>query len=371
LHCLFPCWDSRGDFIAPSFFHGIRISNESKLPNPIQSASSSVIAIVAPAEGLTTEPVLIRKRKDTEKITGLLKRCLDAIFLQTEAQVVIISCKDGEETQAIQRLKEIESSLGVKPTILLCPKIWDKDAAKYEMIKTELVAISKKLSAVSILDLPQSATKSIFPASERVLGCYPHVKAADGENTPYSAFLAGVIAKTDEEKGFWHSPSNQTVNGISALSVPVDYSDDDECLANQLNRNKIVTIIRPSNEFRVWGNSGGYSEDKKEFRFISVLRTHDVINESLKASLRWAIDQGITRNLLEQIQASVNTFLSSLRKKGAIIDGYCWPDDEENSDEEIMQGRVHFQFKWTPVFIAESINFKSVLTAEYLKKIRG
>ena len=55
---------------------------------------------------------------------------------------------------------------------------------------------------------------------------------------------------------------------------------------------------------------------------------------------------------------------------GAIIDGYCWPDDEENSDEEIIEGRVHFQFKWTPVFIAESINFKSVLTTEYLKKLR-
>jgi phage tail sheath protein FI len=96
------------------------------------------------------------------------------------------------------------------------------------------------------------------------------------------------------------------------------------------------------------------------------------MHESLKRSLRWAIDQGITRNLLEQIQASVNGFLQgTLRKQGAIIDGYCWPDDEENSDEEIMQGRVHFQFKWTPVYVAEAILFKSVLTTEYLKKLKG
>jgi phage tail sheath protein FI len=328
--------------------------------------------MIVSSPGLSEESILVSKQKHIDQTKDMVKRCLNGVYFQTEAKVVLINCKEGKEAEKIKSLKNIEAELGIKPNIILCPKLWGKDISAYEPIKAELISIAKKLKAVAILDLPKEKTNETFSASERILGCYPSVKAPDGELTPYSAYLAGVMARTDEELGFWHSPSNKIIYGIQGMSEPIDYSDEEDSLAHDLNSKKIITIIRPNSDFRVWGNSGGYSEDQRAtFRFLSVVRTQDVMNAAIKESLRWAIDQGITRNFLEQIQARVNNYLSALRKMGAIIDGYCWPDHEANTNEEIIEGRVHFQFKWTPVYMAESINFKSVLTDEYLKKLRS
>ena len=60
-------------------------------------------------------------------------------------------------------------------------------------------------------------------SSPRCVLCYPHVKVYDEATDsttlqPYSPFLAGVLAAKDLDKGYWWSPSNTEIEGITGMS---------------------------------------------------------------------------------------------------------------------------------------------------------
>ncbi len=72
------------------------------------------------------------------------------------------------------------------------------------------------------------------------------------EMVPSSPFVAGLIAKIDNEEGFWVSPSNKEISGIVGTSCPVDFTlGDSSCRANLLNENEVATIIHQKG-YRLW-----------------------------------------------------------------------------------------------------------------------
>jgi phage tail sheath protein FI len=362
------------------YFHGIRIVEQSTLNPSISTKSSSVIAILGtvsetPKEFEIGKPYLVNTIAGSKSfVGGSVSDALKAIFLQTQAQVVVCGMRKQEDLKAASdAIINIKQVLDLNLGFIIAP-------AMASTILPSLKAIAEKTKSVLIVDVPEkdnlpdeSILESI--ASERVYPCYPKLLLleADGSTKayPYSSFLAGVFAKTDTEKGFWYSPSNQRISGVVGLSVPVPYIDDDpQCLANILNKKKITTVIRDDG-FRVWGNSGLYDNNTPAYKFISVVRTKDVINRSLRQSLRWAIDRGITRNLITEITAKVQEFLAQLKLQGAIIDGSVSADEGQNTPAALVEGEIFFHIEFTPVFIAERITFTSVLTDKYLKSISG
>ncbi|MBN4742952.1 phage tail sheath family protein, partial [Escherichia coli] len=86
--------------------------------------------------------------------------------------------------------------------------------------------------------------------SKRLFMVDPGVQVWDSatnaaRKAPASAYAAGLFAWTDAEYGFWSSPSNKEIKGITGTSRPVEFLDGDEtCRANLLNSAKIATIIR-------------------------------------------------------------------------------------------------------------------------------
>jgi len=94
-----------------------------------------------------------------------------------------------------------------------------------------------------------------------------------------------------------------------------------------------------------------------------------MINDSLLRAHLWAIDRNITRTYLEDVCESVNTYLASLKSEGAILGGVCYATRGSNSIEDICEGRVYFDFEFTPPYPAESIVFRSYLTHDYIKEI--
>jgi phage tail sheath protein FI len=64
-------------------------------------------------------------------------------------------------------------------------------------------------------------------------------------NEPPSARIAGLIARIDNDRSFWWSPSNNVVNGILGTSRAVDFAlGDPNARANYLNENEVATIIQ-------------------------------------------------------------------------------------------------------------------------------
>jgi phage tail sheath protein FI len=176
-----------------------------------------------------------------------------------------------------------------------------------------------------------------------------------------------VLASSDNERGFWWSPSNQEVFGLVSIDYPVDFQlGDSTSLANVLNEGKVTTFIRQGG-FRVWGNLTGSIDPK--WQFLSVRRTADIINDSILVNHLWAVDRNITRTYLEDVADGVNAYLATLTNLGAILGGRCWPDPDLNSPDQIALGKVYFNFEFTPPYPAQTVTFRSILTNEYLSEL--
>jgi phage tail sheath protein FI len=242
-------------------------------------------------------------------------------------------------------------------------------------VVTALLEVADRLRAMVVADCPngtreQATTYQAEFTSARLYSVYPWAKVQKGENVveePLSPRVAGLIAKSDNDRGFWWSPSNQEIKGIIGLSKPVDFTlGDSQCVANYLNEHKVATVIQQDG-YRLWGNRTASSDTK--WQFLSVRRTADLINDSLLAAHLWAIDRNINRTYTEDVCESVNSYLRYLKNIGAIINGTCWADKNLNTSENIQLGNITFDFDFTPSFPAEHITFRSRLTSDYLEEI--
>ena len=144
----------------------------------------------------------------------------------------------------------------------------------------------------------------------------PGVITADGEVLA-SPSVAGLIAVNDLQNGFWTSPSNRAIQGVLGISRQLSHgfvgsqSDD-------LNKNQIAAIVRDAG-YRLWGNETLASEPS--YRFLSVARTANAIEDSLSAAHKWAVDRNITARYFDLVAQSVNGFLAKLRITGR---NYRW-----------------------------------------------
>ena len=311
--------------MAEQFLHGVEVIEMDVGTRPIKTVASSVIGLVgtAPQGPVNTPTLILGSRVDAIKIFGedtpgyTIPAALNAIFDQAGAVVVVVNVADPEneehlgedgeidpskitaadiiggtnsdgEYRGVQCLLAAQSECAVQPRILIAPGFTHQSTDDtVNPVATALQTISDRLRAIVILDCPndtkESATKYAKAlASSRAYCVYPWVKVTKNDQIveePASSRIAGLIAKSDNERGFWYSPSNQTINGIVGLSKPIDFTlGDTVCVANYLNENNVATIIQQDG-FRLWGNRTTSSDSK--WVFLSVRRTADMINDSL------------------------------------------------------------------------------------------
>lgn len=243
-------------------------------------------------------------------------------------------------------------------------------------VVAELIGIAERLRAVIFADCPNTNDEDAIAyagdfGSKRVMAIDPKVIKvdADGNNQTEwtSACAAGLQAKSDNDRGFWWSLSNQNINGIIGTSRPIDFTlGDSSSRANLLNEQKVSTVIRQDG-FRFWGNRTLSSDPK--WAFLCVVRTADIINDSLMAAHLWAVDRGITKQYVTDVVEGVNAYLRHLVNIGAILGGECWADPDLNTPDQIAQGKIYFDFSFTPVYPAEHIVFRSHLVDDFISEI--
>lgn len=243
-------------------------------------------------------------------------------------------------------------------------------------VVSELLGIANRLRAVIIADGPNTndadaiAYRGDF-GSKRVYVVDPKVLVLDDDGTTITDWssprVAGLIARIDNERGFWWSPSNQEIYGIQGTARTIDFVlGDASSRANLLNENEVATIIRQDG-FRLWGNRTCSSDQK--WAFLCVVRTADIINDSLMRAHLWAVDRGITKQYVNDVIEGVNAYLRNLVGLGAILGGTCWADPDLNTADQIADGKVYFDFDFTPVYPAEHIIFRSHLTNNYISEV--
>ena len=388
--------------MAEQFLHGVEVSEITSGPRTIRTTKSSVIGLIGTAPDADNtvfplnKPVLIvGSRREAAKLgaTGTLPMAINGIFDQIGAMVIVVRVEAGEDEaetianiiggvdsqtgdyKGVQAFLSAESIVHAAPRILIAPGFThQRPNNQANPVISSMLVIADRLRAVIIADGPNTNDQEAITwrndfGNARVYVVDPWVKIfIDNEQVvPSSPYIAGLIARSDNENGFWWSPSNQEIYGIVGTARPVDFTlGDANCRANFLNENEVTTIIRQEG-YRLWGNRSCSSDPK--WAFLSVRRTADLINDSLLRAHMWAVDRNITRTYLDDVVESVNAYLAHLKALGAILGGQCYPDPELNTPANIAQGKVYFDFDFTPPYPAERIVFRSHLINDYIKEL--
>jgi len=299
------------------------------------------------------------------------KVSIDYTATQTAGQITKKEIQGGihaatGKPKGILALLAAQSAVHVTPRLLIAPGYTHE-----KTVCDELLSVAERLKSIVIADGPNTtnaAAKTYAKkfGSPRLYLVDPQVKI-DNLAQVSSPRVTGVIVKSDNERGFWYSPSNRTISGITGTSRPIDFAlGDKNAAANLLNESKVATIISQDG-YRLWGNRTTSSDAK--WMFISVRRTADILNDALLRSHMWAVDLNITADYITAVVDGVNKYLRHLTTIGAILGGNCWADPDLNTSDQITQGKVTFDFDFTPPYPAEHITFRSSLVDNYIAEV--
>ncbi|HMO76217.1 MAG TPA: phage tail sheath subtilisin-like domain-containing protein [Sphingopyxis sp.] len=173
--------------------------------------------------------------------------------------------------------------------------------------------------------------------------------------------VAGIIARTDVNRGVWKSPAGMaaTISGAEGLTVPM--TDEENGQLNPIGVNCLRSF--PGTGLTVWGarTLRGADQLSDDYKYLAVRRLALFIEESLYRGTQWVVFEPNDEPLWAQIRLSVGTFMQRLFKQGAFqgasprdaffvkCDGGTTTQDDRN------QGIVNIVVGFAPLLPAEFV----------------
>ncbi len=129
--------------------------------------------------------------------------------------------------------------------------------------------------------------------------------------------VAGVMARTDAQRGVWKAPAglDATLDGVPELSVRL--TDPEIGQLNPLGVNCLRAM--PAAGRVVWGARTMQGADRlaREWKYIPVRRTALFLEESLFRGTQWVVFEPNDEPLWAQIRLNVGAFMNNLFRQGA------------------------------------------------------
>jgi hypothetical protein len=416
-----------------NFLHGIETIEVLKGSVPIREVKSAVVFLVGTApvhltvpagmsandwyNQVVNQPILVLSREDAVKYFGeptpnyTIPYALNAVFDHGGTTCIVVNVFDPRihntngtpdptkvqasdiiggidattgQRKGLEIIEELYSRFGFTAKLILAPVFCESPA-----VATAMISKAESKRALALIDAPvgmtvqqvitaRGAGGQLNTSSYRAVICYPHLKVYDTATNserlePLSQRLAGVIAKVDHDEGYWFSPSNHEILGITGIERPITASiNDPNTEANLLNENGILTVFNSfGTGYRVWGNRTAafptYTDPKN---FISVRRTADIIAESIEYATLQFLDKPITI-AVDGVLSMVNAFIRTLIGRGALVDGKCYFLKDKNPSDQLALGHLTFTYEIMPPTPAERITFEQVINIDLLKKLTG
>ena len=179
---------------------------------------------------------------------------------------------------------------------------------------------------------------------------------------PPSAALAGIYRRVDSDRGVWKAPANIDLTYV--IKPTVDITDED-----QQDLNVDVTAGKSINAIRnftgrgnlVWGARTLAGNDN-EWRYISVRRLFNMVEESVKKGTMPFVFEPNDRNTWIKVKAMISNFLTQLWRDGALVGAK--PEHafyvnvglgETMTAQDILEGNLIVEIGMAPVRPAEFI----------------
>ncbi|MCP4254190.1 MAG: phage tail protein [Candidatus Scalindua sp.] len=182
---------------------------------------------------------------------------------------------------------------------------------------------------------------------------------------PPSGAVAGIYARVDNDRGVWKAPANVVVSSILGPSVKVD-DKDQEGLNVDATSGKSINAIRAftGKGTLIWGARTLAGNDN-EWRYVSVRRFYNMVEESVKKATAWAVFEANDANLWVKVKGMIDNFLTTLWRQGALAgsstDQAFYVNvglDETMTSLDILEGRMIVEIGMAAVRPAEFIVLK-------------
>lgn len=176
--------------------------------------------------------------------------------------------------------------------------------------------------------------------------------------------VAGVIARTDAQRGIFKAPAGIDATLIGVPDLAVQLTDAENGELNPLGINCLRTM--PAAGRVVWGARTLQGDDRlaSEWKYLPVRRLALFIEESLYRGTQWVVFEGNDEPLWSQIRLNVGAFMNNLFRQGAFQgrtprEAYFVKCDRETTTQnDINLGVVNIVVGFAPLKPAEFVFIK-------------
>ncbi len=195
---------------------------------------------------------------------------------------------------------------------------------------------------------------------------YPWVKVENpiGSNgdaevlIPPSGHVAGVWARTDDTRGVWKAPANDTIRGV--LDVERSITQNEQSLLNPIG----INVIRPfgTRGIRIWGARTLTSNT--DWQYVNVRRLFNMVEATIMEGTQWAVFEPNDVTLWEGVTRTLTGYLHGLWQSGALFGAsadqayFVKCDATTNPPESIDAGKLVVEVGLAPVKPAEFVIFR-------------
>ena len=192
---------------------------------------------------------------------------------------------------------------------------------------------------------------------------YPWLRvapAAGGDPilVPPSGHVAGIYARTDNNRGVHKAPAGNEALVNGALAVERTMSDIDQGQLNLQNIN-VIRVFKPGGRPVVWG--ARTTSTDTNWQYVNIRRLFLFLEESIEEGIRWAVFEPNNLSLWQKLKRTITEFLTRVWRDGALFGAtaeeafYVRIDEALNPFSEQALGRLNIEIGVRPSYPAEFI----------------
>ena len=179
---------------------------------------------------------------------------------------------------------------------------------------------------------------------------------------PPSAAIAGIYAKVDRERGVWKAPANVSLSSVTGLTHDINHQEQESLNVDPIGGKSINAIRKFAGKgILVWGARTLAGNDN-EWRYISVRRFFNMVEESVKKATESFVFEPNDRNTWVKVKSMIDNYLTQLWRDGALAGAK--PEDaffakiglgQTMTPQDILEGRMIVEIGMAVVRPAEFI----------------
>ncbi len=339
---------------------GVFIEEIGSQPKPIEGVGTSTAAFLGETQTGPNSPTLITSWLKFQTVFGgyfgadkYLPYAVEGFFLNGGQRCYICRVTNGDYAGALAKVEALEeASIIYSPNAQATPGLADALIGHCERFKRFVILDSLKDQSPSNVTKPR---ESSFAAMY-----YPWIRVKQGETGPLclvppGGHVAGIYARTDNERGVHKAPVNQPVKGVVDLEYAVSrrqldslYPQGINCIANFEGRGNLV-----------WG-ARTLSSDP-EFKYVSVRRLLIYFEQSIKKGTAWVAFEFNNEATWAKVKMQIENFLAQTWKNGMLMGTkpqeayFVHCDRTTMTQTDIDSGRLNVLIGVAPVKPAEFI----------------